>query len=207
MASAGIMLMSTPMVSACHSAEDRSALDSAAISCGSSLNYSLAIVPNMSDYITSADVLSNTYQMKAYSVELLNTPKLESATSMGEQVAELALQYVGYRYVYGGKSPSRGFDCSGFVYYVYKQFGYNLSPGARNQWSILGNRVSRGDLQPGDIVFFSRNGKASGIFHVGIYIGNNRIVHASTKRSGVKISNLSSTWYSSRYYGAKRVFN
>jgi cell wall-associated NlpC family hydrolase len=125
-------------------------------------------------------------------------------SSVGAQVAAYAQQFVGYRYVYGGKSPSSGFDCSGLVYYVYKQFGYTLTPGATTQYkSSVGYVINKSDLQPGDLVFFSANG--SSISHIGIYIGNDQFVHASTPSTGVIISSLSSSYYTAHYYSAKRI--
>lgn len=123
---------------------------------------------------------------------------------LGQQIAEYAQQFVGCRYVYGGQTPS-GFDCSGFVYYNYKQFGYSLNPGAKNQWSILEQTVQYADLLPGDLVFFSKNGSYSGIFHVGLYIGDGQFVHAANSSKGVIISDMDETWYANRYYGAKRA--
>lgn len=122
---------------------------------------------------------------------------------LGVLAAELGLEKVGCRYVSGGQGPSK-FDCSGLVYYVYKQLGYNLEPGARNQWSILGDTVKRADLLPGDLLFFSDNGRASGIFHVGIYIGDGQFVHAANSRKGVIVTDIDEDWYASRYLGAKR---
>lgn len=128
---------------------------------------------------------------------------VEPQRYLGEEIAELALKYVGCRYVYGAKGPNK-FDCSGFVYYVYKQYGYRLNPGARNQWKTLDQKVKKSDLLPGDIVFFSR-GSASSIFHVGIYIGDGKFVHAANSRKGVIVSSLSESWYANRYHGAKRA--
>ena len=100
-------------------------------------------------------------------------------------MVDFALQFVGYDYVYGGKSPEDGFDCSGFVYYVYKQFGYTLYPGATNQWNTLSDTViPKGDLRPGDLVFFSDNGQVSGMTHVGLYIGDGKMVHAANPTKG-----------------------
>lgn len=124
----------------------------------------------------------------------------------GELVAEYALDYVGCRYVRGGQGPNK-FDCSGFVYYVYKNFGYSLKPGARNQWSILDKSVKKADLLPGDLLFFSRNGRSGGIFHVGIYIGDGQFVHAANSRKGVIVSDLDEDWYARRYLGAKRAIH
>lgn len=122
------------------------------------------------------------------------------------QVVEFALQFEGYPYAYGGKTPEDGFDCSGFVYYVYKQFGYTLYPGATNQWKSLPDKVvPRDQLRPGDLVFFSSNGDVSGMTHVGLYIGNGQMIHASTPSTGVIITDLSEPYYVRMYLGAKRV--
>ena len=127
---------------------------------------------------------------------------VQAATS----VVEFALQFECYPYVYGGKSPEDGFDCSGFVYYVYKQFGYTLYPGATNQWNTLsGTVIPREDLRPGDLVFFSNNGDVSGMTHVGLYIGNGQMIHASNPTKGVIITDLSEPYYVRMYLGAKRV--
>ena len=123
---------------------------------------------------------------------------------LGEEVAEYALNYVGCRYVRGGHGPNK-FDCSGFVYYVYKHFGYDLKPGARNQWSLLDGTIQRDDLLPGDLLFFSRNGSSRRIFHVGIYIGNDKFVHAANSRKGVIVTDMDDDWYARRYLGAKRA--
>ncbi len=123
---------------------------------------------------------------------------------LGLDVAEFALEYVGCRYVRGGHGPNK-FDCSGFVYYVYKNFGYDLKPGARNQWSLLDRQIEKNELLPGDLVFFSSNGRASRIFHVGIYIGDGEFVHAANSRKGLIVTGLDEPWYANRYLGAKRV--
>lgn len=123
---------------------------------------------------------------------------------LGEDVVEFALNYVGCRYVRGGQGPNK-FDCSGFVYYVYKNFGYSLKPGARNQWSELDGTIKEADLLPGDLVFFSNNGRSSGIFHVGIYIGDDQFVHAANSRKGLIVTDMDDDWYSRRYLGAKRA--
>ncbi len=124
---------------------------------------------------------------------------------LGQEVVKLAKKYEGYDYTYGGKKPSTGFDCSGYVYYIYKQFGYTLNPGARNQYSTIDRYIKKADLLPGDIIFFSKTSKASGIFHVGIYIGDGKVIHASSGSDEVKISKLSTDWYTKYYFGAKRA--
>lgn len=123
-------------------------------------------------------------------------------SGFGQAVVATAKQYLGSRYVRGGASPS-GFDCSGFVHYVLGQHGVNVSRSSRAQF-LQGTPVSRGELQIGDVVFF-RNTYRSGISHVGLYIGGNQFIHASNSRSDVKISSLDSSYYASRYAGARRM--
>ena len=123
--------------------------------------------------------------------------------NVGSQIATYAQQYVGYPYVYGGEGPS-GFDCSGFVQYVYGQFGYSLNRTATAQLQN-GYWVSYDELQPGDIIYFGTTaGKAS---HVGIYIGDGNFVHAQNSSTGVVIPSLSTSWYANRYLCAHRIVN
>ncbi len=127
------------------------------------------------------------------------------APYLGFEIIEEARKYLGYDYVYGGKKPSTGFDCSGYVSYIYKQFDISVTSSSKHQWTSIERTIKKRDLLPGDIIFFSKNGKASGIFHVGLYMGDNMLIHASNKKDGVKISDLGSDWYVDNYYGAKRV--
>jgi len=112
-------------------------------------------------------------------------------------VAGVAMQYLGIPYVWGGSSPA-GFDCSGFVMYVYAQMGVSLPHHAASQYSY-GVPVSRGDLQPGDIVFFD------GLGHNGIYIGGGQFVHSPHTGDVVKISSVYDSWYAATYVGARRI--
>ncbi|MCD7748470.1 MAG: SH3 domain-containing protein [Oscillospiraceae bacterium] len=125
-----------------------------------------------------------------------------SSTSAGEAIVAEAKKYLGVSYVYGGTSPS-GFDCSGLVYYVYKQCGYSITRTASSQNSD-GTYVSRDNLQPGDIIVFY-NSAMTGIGHVGIYIGDGQFIHASSGSGKVIISSLSATYYNSHYYSARRI--
>ncbi|THB69600.1 MAG: NlpC/P60 family protein [Desulfovibrio sp.] len=108
---------------------------------------------------------------------------------------------MGTRYCYGGTSAS-GFDCSGFVQTVYKKLDYDLPHSSRDQ-ARLGAPVAQADLMPGDLVFFDIR-HAGVISHVGIYIGNGDILHASV-HTGVTIDNLSEDYYRSRYHTARRI--
>ena len=122
--------------------------------------------------------------------------------SLGQQIADYACSFKGSRYVYGGMSPS-GFDCSGLVTYVYKQYGISVTRNASGQYRDNGVHIDKSNLYPGDLVFFSRNGNS--VTHVGIYIGNNKFVHASSSRVGVIISDLGSAYYTRVWFGAKRL--
>lgn len=126
-----------------------------------------------------------------------------SQSGKGQEIANYALQFVGYPYVYGGSSP-KGFDCSGLTYYVYAQFGYSINRTASNQLSN-GYAVEKSQLQPGDLVMFRQNGSTKPASHVGIYIGNGQYVHASTPGVGVIISDLNDPYISSGYVGARRI--
>lgn len=121
----------------------------------------------------------------------------------GSAVVDYAKRFIGTPYVSGGKSPS-GFDCSGFTSYVYAGFGVRLNCSSSTQ-ANQGVSVSRNELQPGDLVFFNTSG--SGISHVAIYAGGGNIVHATMPGDTVKVSNMNSSYYSSRYVGARRVLN
>ena len=126
------------------------------------------------------------------------------ASELGQKIVDLALKYVGYKYVYGAESPKEGFDCSGLVYYVFGQFGYKLERRASLQYKNNGTTVSKSKLQVGDLVFFSSNGGVS-VTHVGIYIGGNKFVHASNSTVGVIISDLTTNYYTKCWFGAKRI--
>jgi len=110
--------------------------------------------------------------------------------------AGIAMRYLGVPYVWGGASPA-GFDCSGLVMYVFAQLGVSLPHYTGAQWN-MGVPVARGDLQPGDLVFFD------GLGHVGIYIGGGQFIHAPHTGTVVQISSLSG-WYAATYVGARRI--
>jgi cell wall-associated NlpC family hydrolase len=116
---------------------------------------------------------------------------------LGDKVVKYAKHFLGVRYVYGGSSPRSGFDCSGFVRYVYAHFGISLAHSSFAQFRS-GVRVTRGGLKPGDLVFFN------GVGHVGIYIGSGRFIHAPHTGTRVQIQPLGG-WYSGDYDGARRI--
>lgn len=137
-------------------------------------------------------------------VEESNTKNSTSNTT-GTNVVAYAQKYLGSKYVHGGSLPSTGFDCSGFTSYVYKNFGINISRSSVAQAS-KGTSVSKSNLQAGDIIIFN-NKSNSAIGHVGIYIGGNSFIHAGSPSTGVIITSLSDSYYSSRYVTARRIIN
>jgi cell wall-associated NlpC family hydrolase len=112
-------------------------------------------------------------------------------------VVGIAMQYLGIPYQWGGESPSTGFDCSGFVYYVFSRVGVSL-PRTVSAIYAVGVPVARSELQPGDLVFFN------GLGHMGIYIGGNQFIHSPHTGDVVKISAITG-YYSSGYVGARRI--
>jgi cell wall-associated NlpC family hydrolase len=125
------------------------------------------------------------------------TRTTQSHISFGRRVVDYAKHFRGVRYVYGGSTPRSGFDCSGFVRYVYAHFGVSLAHSSYAQFD-RGRRVARRALKPGDLVFFD------GLGHVGIYIGHGRFIHAPHTGTRVRIEQLAG-WYSSRFVGARRL--
>ncbi len=119
----------------------------------------------------------------------------------GWGIVDVASRYLGTPYVWGGTAPG-GFDCSGFVWYTYRRAGV---PIPRDMWGQLqsGSRVSRSNLQPGDIVFFAGTYEA-GLSHDGIYIGGGRFIHAADYGIGVIVSSFSNSYYANHYFGATR---
>jgi cell wall-associated NlpC family hydrolase len=113
-------------------------------------------------------------------------------------VVGIAMQFLGIPYQWGGSSPSTGFDCSGFVMYVYAQVGVSLPHSSGAQYGY-GVAISRDQLQPGDLVFFD------GLGHVGISIGGGQFIHSPHTGDVVKISSIYDSWYAATYVGARRI--
>ena len=124
------------------------------------------------------------------------------SSASGAQILAKATGYLGTPYVYGGASPS-GFDCSGFVYYVYGSFGISVGRTPAEQYNA-GTIVDKASLQPGDIVLFAGTGSSS-ISHTGIYAGNGQFIHSPNSRSTVSYSDLTSGYWSEHFYCGVRV--
>jgi cell wall-associated NlpC family hydrolase len=119
------------------------------------------------------------------------------APTLGERMVEYARHFVGTRYSWGGTSPRTGFDCSGFVRFVYGHFGISLDHSSVSDF-WRGRHVGRWAMKPGDLVFFDGAG------HVGIYVGRGRFIHAPHTGAVVRIQTMAG-WYSSRFDGARRL--
>lgn len=124
-----------------------------------------------------------------------------SGSGKASEIANFAMSFVGYSYVWGGTSPSSGFDCSGLMYYVLTQYGYSMNRVADDQMD-QGTYVSRSDLQVGDLVFFGYGSYAN---HVGMYIGGGNFVHASTPSTGVRVNSLDESYYKTRFLCGRRI--
>jgi cell wall-associated NlpC family hydrolase len=128
---------------------------------------------------------------------------IEQAGSTVQEVLVSALALTGTPYKYGGKTPETGFDCSGFVKYVFQQATNLTLPHGARAISQLGKSVQVDQLQPGDLVFF--NTLKSAFSHVGIYIGDNRFVHAPSSGGGVHVVNMTDSYWAKRFNGARRI--
>lgn len=142
-----------------------------------------------SDYMTVApggDVYARTLSADNGAADIINTAK----------------GLLGTKYIYGG-TTTNGFDCSGYVQYVFKENGVTLERTAAQQYTYNGTSVAKSDLQPGDLVFFSSSSQSVG--HVGMYVGDGQFIHSSSGAGKVIITSIDSSYYVSHYVGAKRV--
>ena len=123
-----------------------------------------------------------------------------TGSTLASKIIKTAKKYIGVPYKWGGTTP-KGFDCSGYVQYVFNKHGIELPRTSREQY-YTGYKVSKSNLQPGDLVFFNISGK--GVSHVGIYIGDGDYLHSASSK-GIVIADLFGNYWSSYYLGARRV--
>lgn len=147
------------------------------------------VEPEESEGTTSTSTEeTSTDSDSSYSASTASTSSTAAASASASSIASLAMQYVGYPYVYAAASPSTGFDCSGLVQYVYAQAGISLPRTSYAQGSA-GTIVSASEAQPGDIVYYG--------YHVGIYAGNGMMIDAGTPATGVVYRAI---WGTPSYY-------
>jgi len=125
----------------------------------------------------------------------------EGVTKEAYKILKDAEQFLGLPYIYGGSTP-KGFDCSGFTSYIFKQNGISLHRVSRDQYKYDGVKVNKSELQPGDLVFFGSNGVVG---HVGIYAGNGKMIHSPRTGKSICYTSIETNYYTSHYIGAKRV--
>jgi cell wall-associated NlpC family hydrolase/GH24 family phage-related lysozyme (muramidase) len=160
-----------------------------------------------SDTTTTSDTSSGSYASAS------GDGQVSDSTTIGQDVADDSANYIGNKYVWGGNDLDNGIDCSGFVQQLYKKHGFTIYDGrgtTKTMWADTkyGKKVDAttyNDLKPGDVMFFSNNGSASGIHHVGIYAGNGIMNHAQSTKTGIVKTDLSqSSSYQKQFLGAKR---
>jgi cell wall-associated NlpC family hydrolase len=122
-----------------------------------------------------------------------------------ETLINNAMQLIGVRYRWGGNTPQSGLDCSGFVRYVFNDtFGF-LLPRKSAQMSKVGLEIGKEELRPGDLVFF--NTMRHAFSHVGIYVGDNKFIHAPSRGKSIRVDDMTKVYWEKRYNGARRVEN
>ncbi len=141
------------------------------------------------------------------SPKLFSAATLNSATSVvvdkTESLINNAMQLIGVRYRWGGNTPQSGLDCSGFVRYVFNDtFGF-LLPRKSAQMSKVGLEITKEELRPGDLVFF--NTMRHAFSHVGIYVGDNKFIHAPSRGKSIRVDDMTKAYWDKRYNGARRL--
>ena len=135
------------------------------------ISQATGLTPTVTQQNTVAPSTGNTYTASG------GTVQTNTVTATGNTIADAAQKYIGTPYVWGGESMSEGgMDCSGFVYNALKDAGYNVGRTTAQGYRSGGQTVSKADMQPGDLIFYGKNGEAS---HIGIYIGNGQMIHSS----------------------------
>ena len=127
----------------------------------------------------------------------------DRALSSAQELAMQAMGLIGIRYTFGGRNPDTGFDCSGLVRYVFDRVTGRSLPHNSYEMARMGTSVGKGELEPGDLVFFNTRGKR--FSHVGIYVGDGRFIHAPSRGGRVHIVNMGDRYWVSRFDGARRL--
>ncbi|MDD5259006.1 MAG: NlpC/P60 family protein [bacterium] len=156
-------------------------------------------IPYIDENLIKAEIAS----LKENLISEVESP-VETSQAVEQKVVEIALKYLGLPYKYGGETLW-GIDCSAFVRRIWGFFGLELPRTSGEQFRV-GQKTSKSDLKPGDLVFFHKQGRKS-VAHVGIYIGDSKFVHASGIDNKVTIGDLTQDYYRRCYKGARRVIN
>jgi len=129
--------------------------------------------------------------------------RLQNLTSRASDLVLQAMSMIGIRYKYGGNAPDSGLDCSGLVRYVFKQVWGSDLPRTSQEISQLGQKVETNELQPGDLVFY--NTLRRSFSHVGIYLGDNKFIHAPSAGGEVRVESMDLSYWKKRFNGARRL--
>ncbi len=157
-----------------------------------------------SSYISGVSTITEDQYKEQVSRGFVDRSNPPAASSKADSVVALAKQQLGKRYVYGTAGPNT-FDCSGFINYIYKQNGIN-TPRSTSGYNSVGVPVAKANLQPGDVILFDTSGPINGVVsHVGLYVGNRQIIHASTGGRGVVYDSIDAPYYAARYIKAVRI--
>lgn len=162
-----------------------------------------SVIPDTTSLTTGADTVAGQTVADDSQEEAAVAAASADVTDLRKSLLAVAMKLRDTRYVRGGRDPATGFDCSGFVRYVFSHaVGLQLPRNSAAQF-LAGFKVQRADMQPGDLVFFRTHGKHR-ISHVGIYISNGRFIHSPSAGKSVEISSLSEGYWAKRFAGAKR---
>ncbi|CEZ21669.1 Outer membrane protein precursor GNA2001 [Neisseria meningitidis] len=162
-----------------------------------------ALADELTNLLSSREQILRQFAEDEQPVLPINRAPARRAGNADELIGN-AMGLLGIAYRYGGTSISTGFDCSGFMQHIFKRaMGINL-PRTSAEQARMGTPVARSELQPGDMVFFRTLG-GSRISHVGLYIGNNRFIHAPRTGKNIEITSLSHKYWSGKYAFARRV--
>mgnify|MGYP006190996263 CR=1 FL=1 len=140
-------------------------------------------------------------------LETFSSTKSYQLPVLADSILERGMSLIGTRYRFGGTSEQSGFDCSGFIGYLFREeAGMNLPRSTREMINVDAPLVSRSNLEPGDLLFFATNGRRGRVSHAGIYLGDNQFIHSSSRRSGgVRIDSLGDSYWSKTFIEAKRA--
>ncbi|WP_434779754.1 C40 family peptidase [Neisseria sp. Ec49-e6-T10] len=152
-------------------------------------------------YVAQADELDDIIIVKT-NKQRIDEEKIETNKKQAGDVIMNAMGLLGVPYVFGGSTP-KGLDCSGFIQYVFKQSVKVTLPRTAAQMAKTGQSIERSELKPGDLVFFNTRGFANS--HVGLYIGNNKFMHAPRTGKTVEVALMTNKYWNARYNGARRV--
>jgi cell wall-associated NlpC family hydrolase len=161
-------------------------------------NFSICLIASL---LISSFCVAGTSTRNAVGVTITFLDVLENNTA--QEVLLSAMSLKGTKYKFGGSSPETGFDCSGFVNYVYNQVANLKLPRTAHGISRVGEHVSKHELVPGDLVFFNTTRRA--FSHVGIYVGKGNFIHAPRTGSTVRVESMHTSYWKKRFNGAKRL--